>query len=268
MEHITKLGVFDSGLGGLTVLDEICKYNNGLSISYFGDTARVPYGSRTPETIARYAEQDVRFLLSCGVEAIVIACGTVSATCLDRLKKRYRIPIVGVIEPAAEAAAIETKTRHIGVLGTRATIHSNAYSNQIHSIDPDCRVTGIACPLFVPLIENGLTGSDPITQLTLERYLKPILDTDIDTLILGCTHYPFLKEAIAAFLPGVTLINTGTALAKALPQLFSVVSDTERTENSLSYFVSDTDSEFQSIANSRLDCIRAENVQKINIELY
>ena len=266
MEQITKLGVFDSGLGGLTVLDEICKYNKGLSISYFGDTARVPYGSRTPETIARYAEQDVRFLLSCGVEAIVIACGTVSATCLNRLRSRYRIPIVGVIEPAAEAAAMTTQTKHIGVLGTRATIHSGAYSDRIRSLSPDCRVTGIACPLFVPLIENGFTEDDPITEMTLERYLGGVRESDIDTLILGCTHYPFLKDAIQRFLPNVTLINIGSVLAKALPNLFPIRPGAE--QNAVSYFVSDTDSEFQQIANAYLDEIRAHDVHKINIELY
>ena len=266
MEPITKLGVFDSGLGGLTVLDEICKYNHGLSISYFGDTARVPYGSRTPETIARYAEQDVRFLLSCGVEAIVIACGTVSATCLNRLRNRYRIPIVGVIEPAASEAARISKTRHIGVLGTNATINSNAYTDQIRKVAPDCRITGIACPLFVPLIENGFFGEDPITKLTLERYLGRIRETDIDTLILGCTHYPFLKQAIGELLPNVHLINIGTVLAKTLPNVFPMSGSAE--ENRVSYFVSDTDVEFQKLANTYLDAIRAENVQKINIELY
>ncbi len=266
MCKITKLGVFDSGLGGLTVLNEICKYNHGLDISYFGDTARVPYGSRTPETIGRYAEQDVRFLLSRGVEAIVIACGTVSATCLDRLQSRYRIPIVGVIEPASVEAVQVTKSGHIGVLGTKATIKSNAYADRICAENPGCRVTGIACPLLVPLIENGYAPDDPLVEMALDRYLEPVRRSDIDTLILGCTHYPFLYETISQMLPNVKLINIGTVLAKRLSEHFSLAASEH--PNQVSYYVSDADAEFQAIANSYLDAIRAENVQKINIELY
>lgn len=266
MEPVKKIGVFDSGLGGLTVLNEICKYNRGLEIVYFGDTARVPYGSRTPETIARYAEQDVRFLLSKGVEAIVIACGTVSATCLPRLSRRYRIPILGVIDPAAREAARLTETGHIGVLGTNATIKSNAYADRIHEVDPSVRVTGIACPLLVPLIENGFSADDPITRMTVERYLGPVRDSDIDTLILGCTHYPFLARTIGAFLPSVRLVNIGTVLAKALPDQYAERQEAEPC--AVSYYVSDADEAFRSIANANLDAIRAENVEKINIELY
>ncbi len=266
MECITKLGVFDSGLGGLTVLNEICKYNTGLDITYFGDTARVPYGSRTTETITRYAEQDVRFLLSCGVEAIVIACGTVSATCLHQLRKRYRIPIIGVIEPAAKQAAGFTKTGHIGVIGTKATIKSDAYAKEIKSVRPECRITGIACPLFVPLIENGFAPDDPIVKLTVQRYLTALLETDIDTLILGCTHYPFLYDTIRETLPAIHLINIGTALAKSLPAVFPL--SESKTENKVAYYVSDPDTEFQRIANASLDTVRAEKVSKTNIEQY
>ena len=247
-------------------MNEICKYNRGLEIVYFGDMARVPYGSRTPDTIARYAEQDVRFLLSQGVQAIIIACGTVSATCLDRLQKRYRIPITGVIAPAAAAAAGLTESKHIGVLGTKATIRSNAYTNRIHLENPDCQVTGIACPLLVPLIENGFSPDDPIVQMTLERYLEPIRNSSIDTLILGCTHYPFLMKPIQRFLPGVRLINIGTVLAQSLHTEFDLSENTDPCK--VSYFVSDADAEFTAIANASLDAIVAKDVQKINIELY
>ncbi len=266
MSVISKLGVFDSGLGGLTVLNEICKYNSGLKISYFGDTARVPYGSRTPETILRYAEQDVRFLLSEGVEGIVIACGTVSSTCLGSLRERYRIPIVGVIEPAAREAARITNTGHIGVLGTKATIRSSAYSEQIHAVDSSCKVTGIACPMFVPFIENGFAPDDPIVSLTIERYLDTVRRDNIDTLILGCTHYPFLAGAISRYLPQVRLVNIGTVLAEHLKEYFDL-SDTEG-ENSVDYYVSDRDEEFQSIANSYLDSICARDVKKVDIGLF
>lgn len=266
MNTIKKIGVFDSGLGGLTVLNEICKYNTGLEITYFGDTARVPYGSRTPETIARYAEQDVRFLLSKGVEAIVIACGTVSATCLGILKTRYRIPIVGVIEEACREAVLVTETKKIAVIGTKATIKSKAYADLIHNVDPDVEVIGIACPLLVPLIENGFSPDDPIVVQTLERYLMQIKETDIDTLILGCTHYPYLQNTIAKMLPGIKLINIGTVLAKSLNGLFNL--SNAGLINSVEYYVSDEDTEFQRIANSYLDAIQAQNVKKINIEIY
>ena len=266
MSVISKLGVFDSGLGGLTVLNEICKYNEGLRISYFGDTARVPYGSRTPETILRYAEQDVRFLLSKGVEGIVIACGTVSSTCLGQLRERYRIPIIGVIEPASKEAASVTKTGHIGVLGTKATVRSDAYTKQILSVNPDCKVTGIACPMFVPFIENGFAPDDPLVKMTIERYLEPVRKENIDTLILGCTHYPFLADAIGKYLPKVRLINIGTVLAKHLPEYFQLCST--GNENTVDYYVSDRDEEFQSIANSYLDAICANDVRKVDIGLY
>ena len=266
MNLISKIGVFDSGLGGLTVLNEICKHNTGLEIIYFGDTARVPYGSRTPETIARYAEQDVRFLLSKGVEAIVIACGTVSATCLGILNTRYKIPIVGVIEAASSEAVKVTKTKHVAVIGTKATIKSNAYSELIHSADPNVKVTGIACPLLVPLIENGFTPNDPIVRMTLERYLDSIQKTDIDTLVLGCTHYPYLQNVIQDMLPSMKLINIGTALATNLRNKFNLKNG--QSGNNVQYYVSDEDTEFQKIANSYLDSIQANNVQKINIELF
>ena len=214
-----KLGIFDSGLGGLTVLNELCKYNPGLDIVYFGDTARVPYGSRSPETILRYAVQDVEFLLRQGTQAILVACGTVSATALPALREKFSVPIFGVIETACRHAAAVTQTGHIAVLGTQATIASGTYGRSLRAYNPALRVTGVACPLFVPLIENGFDAADPITRLTCERYLAPLRGTDIDTLILGCTHYPFLQKTIAETLPGVRLIHTGTALALALPEL-------------------------------------------------
>lgn len=262
----TKLGVFDSGLGGLTVLNEILKHNNGLAVTYFGDTARVPYGSRTPETIARYAEQDVRFLLSKGVEAIVIACGTVSAIGLSRLTKAFSVPIIGVIEAACDAACQATKTGHIAVLGTKATIGSHAYSARIHTLAPACRVDGYACPLLVPLIENGFSAQDPITMLTLERYLASIRETDVDTVILGCTHYPFLSSAIQSILPNVTAINIGAALANALPYRLQLSASDLPSE--VAYYVSDPDTGFCQIANGFLDAVHADHIDTVNIEQF
>ena len=171
-----------------------------------------------------------------------------------------------MIEPAAKAAAQLSETGHIGVLGTNATIRSGAYARAIRAENDAIRVSGYACPLFVPLIENGFDAFDPITRLTIERYLAPIRKTDIDTLILGCTHYPFLTEAIAAFLPDVRLLNIGTVLAKSLPSAIAL--SEAQTPSRVTYFVSDPDTSFQSIANARLDAIRADNVQTVGIESF
>ena len=266
METLKRLGVFDSGLGGLTVLNEICKYNSGLDVVYFGDTARVPYGSRTVETINRYAEQDVRFLLSEGVEAILIACGTVSTNCLPTLQKTFSLPIVGVIDAGCEAALAATKTNRIGVIGTRATVNSRAYERRIRELRPEVRTWGVECPLFVPLIENGFAPDDPITVMTVERYLSAFRDTGVDTIIMGCTHYPFLTETLERFMPEVTFINVGKALSRRLTASFRMPE--EKTPNRVSYFVSDEDTGFLEIARRYLDAVRADNVQKVNIEQF
>ena len=266
MASFQKIGVFDCGLGGLTVLNAICAQNRGLSIVYFGDTARVPYGSRTPETIERYAEQDVRFLLSKGVEAIIVACGTVSAIALPKLHQSFDLPIIGVIEPACAAAVSVTKTKHICVIGTQATVNSNAYSSCLNRIAPDCRVSGIACPLFVPLIENGFREDDPITQLTVERYLAQIRNTDIDTLILGCTHYPFFTNAIRAELPGIHLIDIGVALSQAIKQMMPKSGETR--ENDIEYCFSDKETSFQRFDTNHLKSLPKGEIHVINIERF
>lgn len=266
MSEYMKIGVFDSGLGGLTVLNAICAQNEGLSIVYFGDTARVPYGSRTPETITHYAEQDVRFLLSKGVEAIVVACGTVSSIALSKLHQVFDLPIIGVIEPACEAAVSVTKSQHICVIGTHATVSSNAYSTCLSRIAPDCRVSGIECPLFVPLIENGFLEDDPITKLTVERYLAPIRETDVDTLILGCTHYPFLIDAIKEELPGIHLIDIGVALSQAIKKTLPLKH--ERTANLVEYCFSDKETSFKRFNADHLRSLPKGDIQVVNIERF
>ena len=266
MNSITKIGVFDSGLGGLTVLNEICKYNRGLELIYFGDTARVPYGSRTVEIITHYAEQDVGFLLSKGVEAIVIACGTVSTNSLPALQKSFSLPITGIINASAEAALLSSQNKRIGVIGTRATINSGAYEKRIKELCPEARVTSLECPLFVPLIENGFAPDDPITVMTAQRYLSGFKGTDVDTIIMGCTHYPFLYSTLKGILPEVNFINAGKALA------FSLQKDLKLTENKepcrVSYYVSDADTGFLAIARKYLDAVKAETVTKIDIEQF
>ena len=266
MSTLKRLGVFDSGLGGLTVLNEICKHNTGLDVVYFGDTARVPYGSRTVETITRYAEQDVRFLLSQGVEAILIACGTVSTNCLPALKKNFSLPIVGVIDAGCQAALQATQSKRIGVIGTRATVNSRAYERRIQELCPEAKTWGVECPLFVPLIENGVTPDDPITEMTVERYLSAFKNTGVDTIIMGCTHYPFLTETLKRHLPEVSFINVGKALSYRLRKDFELPQD--GAPNRVSYFVSDEDTGFLDIARRYLDAVTAQNVRKVNIDTF
>ena len=266
MSTFSRIGVFDSGLGGLTVLNAICAANKGLSIVYFGDTARVPYGSRTPETILHYAEQDVRFLLSKGVEAIVVACGTVSAIALSDLRKEFPIPILGVIEPACDAAAKVTKSNHICVIGTPATVHSHAYSDYITSKYPHLTVSGIGCPLFVPLIENGFREDDPITKMTVERYLSPIRNTNIDTLIVGCTHYPVLFNVIQETLPDVHLIDIGISLSEVVGKTLSLPENI--SDNFVEYCFSDRETGFKRFDTEHLKNLPNGPIKAINIENY
>ena len=245
---------------------EICKYNTGLDVVYFGDTARVPYGSRTVETITRYAEQDVRFLLSQGVEAILIACGTVSTNCLPALTKSFSLPIVGVIDAGCQAALRSSRTKRIGVIGTRATINSRAYEHRIRELCPDAQTWGVECPLFVPLIENGFAPDDPITELTVDRYLSQFKGAGVDTIIMGCTHYPFLAKTLQNHMPDVSFINVGKALSYGLKEQFDL--PRTQTPNRVSYFVSDEDTGFLDIARRYLDAVQADNVQKVNIDQF
>lgn len=268
MKPVTKIGVFDSGLGGLTVLNEICRYTRGLELIYFGDTARVPYGSRPAETITRYACQDVRFLLSQGVEAVVIACGTVSANCMDTLRETFDLPILGVIEPSVEAALEQSKNKRIGVLGTKATVDSRAYEKCIRRNCPEAVVFSKACPLFVPLVENGFAAEDPITVMTVERYLSAFKDSGVDTVIMGCTHYPFLAETLRRQMPGVAFIHSGVALSQGLQRELKLHSGERKEENRVRYCFSDEDTGFLDIAKEHLDCLRIQKPQLIRIDNY
>ena len=183
------IGIFDSGMGGLTAVKEIFALMPDAGLIFFGDTGRVPYGTRSRETIINYALQDARFLASKNVDAILVACGTVSSTAMPRLKETLDIPILGVVEATSEAAVRATKNGKIGIIGTPATINSGSYANYIAQIDPNVETFCTACPLFVPLVEEGFSSADcEITRLTVEHYLAPLREKGIDTLILGCTH--------------------------------------------------------------------------------
>ncbi len=189
------IGVFDSGIGGLTVVRELIRQLPNESIIYFGDTARVPYGPKGPETVLRYSREITSFLKGQGVKAIVIACNTATAHALSALRAENDLPIVGVIEPGARAAAKTTRTGKVGVIGTQGTINSKAYERAIEAVAPDSVITALPCPLFVPLAEEGWLDT-PATSLIAEEYLAPMAQKHVDTLVLGCTHYPLLKKVI------------------------------------------------------------------------
>jgi glutamate racemase len=195
MSSDAPVGVFDSGMGGLTVVREIITQLPNESVIYFGDTARVPYGPKSPDTVLRYSREITTYLRGEGVKALVIACNTATAHALPALRREFDLPIVGVIEPGARAAASATKTRRVGVIGTAGTIRSHAYEKEIRKLMPDAQVTAQACALFVPLVEEGWVDTEP-TRAIARNYLAPLVTAEIDTLVLGCTHYPLMKTVI------------------------------------------------------------------------
>jgi glutamate racemase len=208
------IGVFDSGIGGLTVVRELKRLLPDESLVFFGDTARVPYGPKSAGTVTRFARQDATFLARKGVKAIVVACNTVSSVALATLQAEFPVPVIGVVEPGARAAVAASARGRIGVIGTRATVASGAYSRAILARRPDAVVTQVACPLFVPLVEEGWSDSDVAEQVA-RAYLAPLRDAAVDTLVLGCTHYPLLKRAIGRVMGSdVTLVDTAEETAR------------------------------------------------------
>lgn len=269
------IGVFDSGLGGLSAVREIRTLLPNEDLIYFGDTGRVPYGTRSRDTIRRYAAQDIRFLLShADCKAVVVACGTVSANALDTLRENNAIPIIGVIDPAVEAAVRATRNGRIGVIATPSTIASGAYESALHAKNPALNVTSQACALFVPLVENGFVDADdPIPYLTAERYLAPIRESGADTLILGCTHYPLLRAVISRVLPDVTLIDTGLEAARSLSALLSyrALETPSKAPGTSRFYVSDEPQNFAFAASRFLGLSPDEGlptVEKVNIESF
>lgn len=260
------IGIFDSGLGGLTALKELHSLTPGEPLIYFGDTGRVPYGTRSAATIVKYARQDAAFLLSQGVDAILVACGTASTTALEELTEALPVPVIGVVEPAAEAAVKATRNGKIAVIGTPATIRTGAFEAAIAKQMPDASVISRPCPLFVPLVESGFTAPDcEITRLTCEHYLAPIRESGADTLILGCTHYPLLAPIISSVLPDVTLISSGAEAAKAMVALRGPITQGHAP---VRYYVSDDPTLFTATAGTFLGCDISGEVEKIDIERY
>ena len=213
------IGVFDSGIGGLTVVRALRELLPNENIFYLGDTARVPYGGKSAATVERYSLEIVAMLLQEDCKMIVVACNTSSALALPGLEEHSSVPVMGVIRPGAQAAVAATRNGHIGIIGTRATIRSGAYERAIQALDPNLRVLARPCPLFVPLIEEGWLES-AITDQVVRQYLEPLVEEGIDTLVLGCTHYPLLREAIGRFLgDAVTLVDSARNCAHAVQQL-------------------------------------------------
>lgn len=268
------IGVFDSGVGGLTVVREIMRQIPNEKIVYFGDTARVPYGSKSKDTITRFSRQIVRFLQTQEVKAIVVACNTASAYALDELEKEVDIPIIGVVKPGAKVAAETTKNGKIGVIATEGTISSGIYSSYIKEIKKDAKVIGKACPLFVPLVEEGL-WEDPVTDEIARRYLTEFSqqDKDIDTLILGCTHYPLIRSTLGRIAgDNVTLVNPAYETARELKELLiekDLLNDKELGlgDNRYQFFVSDKADKFQNFANSIIK-YGILSAKVVNIEEY
>jgi len=265
------IGVFDSGLGGLTAVRELSRILPAEDIVYFGDTGRVPYGSRSREIIIKYARQDVAFLRSFNLKAIVIACGTVSTTALEVLEAENAIPILGVVAPAAKAAAEATRSGRIGLIGTQASIRTGAYERAIAALRPGAQVAALPCPLFVPLVENGrFRPGDRVAELVAAEYLAPIKAAGVDTLVLGCTHYPLLTDIIQSYMgPEVVLINTGAACADQVgAELAARDALTDRTRGERRYYVSDSAEDFTRLASVFLGEDVGGHVEQIDITRY
>lgn len=267
MKH-RPIGVFDSGLGGLTVTKAIQKEMPGEKLVYFGDTARIPYGTKSPETIVRYARQIIRFFRKeKKVKCVVVACNTSSAWALETVRGEFPIPILGVIEPGAYAAVSATRNGRIGVIGTEGTIASGAYVRAIHKIFPKAKVYSKACPLFVPLVEEGkLTG--PVTEAVAREYLKPLLKAKVDTLVLGCTHYPLLKKTLAKVAgKNVRIVDSAEETARSLHHNLETHGVPMNGQGGCHYYVSDLSRKFKERAQRFLGR-HISKVDKIFIEKY
>lgn len=260
------IGVFDSGCGGLTTVRRMHEIMPQENIIFFGDTGRVPYGTRSAETIIRYTRQDVAFLRSFDIKAIVAACNTVSAVALETVAAETDIPMTGAVWPACRKALATSKSGRIGVIGTPTTVRSGVYERFLRRADPALRVFTQACPLFVPLVENGrVQRGDIVIETVAAEYLSGLKARGVDTLILGCTHYPLLREVIAAYMgPGVQLIDSGAEAAEQVRQMLTPAEGPGKTQ----YFVSDDPESFRSLAELFLNGEIADEVGQIEIAKY
>lgn len=236
------IGMFDSGVGGLTVMQKMVETLPYERIVYFGDTARVPYGGKSQETVLRYSIENIQFLLQHKIKLLVVACNTVTALALPKLREMFNIPIIGVIEPGAEKAASVTRNQRIAVLGTKATILSQAYQKELQRLLPNASIFSLACPLFVALVEENFL-EHPASQLIVKEYLHPLKDKHIDTLLLGCTHYPLLKHLIAREVgEQVTIVDSASTCAEKVSRILQeqdLSTDINNQRPLHQYFVSD-----------------------------
>lgn len=261
------IGVFDSGLGGLTAVKEIMSVLPNEDIIYFGDTGRVPYGSRSKDTIIKYTKQDINFLKSFDIKIILAACGTASSVALPNIREG-NIKVIGVVEPAAKAAVKATKNKKIAVLGTKGTIKSGAYEKLVKNLLPEAEITSVACPLFVPLVENGYTDMEA-TYLVAKDYLDQVIKSGADTVILGCTHYPMLEKVIQKVLGvSVALINVGKAAADYLKDLLESTDELSGEKlPSYEFYASDCDSGFDELAgmflNRDISDLKSVDIDKV-----
>lgn len=260
------VGVFDSGIGGLTVIREIFRLLPDEPVVFFGDTARLPYGPKSPETVIRFSRQNARFLMSKDARCVVVACNTASAVALPALRAECPVPVIGVIEPGARAAARVTRSGVVGVVGTRGTVASGAYERALHALNPDLEVVSAACPLLVPLAEEGWTDH-PVTVRIIEEYLAPLLRRSIDTLILGCTHYPVLKRAMQRVAgDAVAIVDAARETALLLKEELPSAGEA-RPKAVHRFFVSDVPHRFREEAELFLGGPIGE-VERIDLELW
>ncbi len=261
------IGVFDSGLGGLSVINELNLVLPQENIIYFGDTGRVPYGTRSAETIVKYAKEDEKLLLSHDVKLIIAACGTVSSVAADTAKD-LPVPFIEVVSPASKAAVKATKNGKIGVLGTSATVNSGSYKKKMLEINPMVEVTQVACPLFVQLVEAGwISRNDEVTVATAKRYLQPLIEAEVDTVILGCTHFPAIKNIIADIMgENVVLVNSGAEAAKAAAE-YLTANNALGEGGRRRYFVSDRPESFQDTASILLGSAITE-VETVDLDSF
>jgi glutamate racemase len=260
------IGVFDSGIGGLTVLKEIIRELPNESTIYLGDTARVPYGIRSPETVIRYSFENTRFLFSKDIKLLVVACNTASSISLDAIKNSISIPVIGVIEPGAKAAVRATRNKKVGIIGTEATIKSSSYTKAIKVIDRSVEIFGLACPLFVPLVEEGWTEGG-VAFLIAKEYLEGLKGKGIDTLVLGCTHYPLMKKVIAEVMgEDIRLIDSAVETSYEIKRILEVINlNREQKKIPLrEFYVTDSPERFIEVGERFLGQ-EIEHIEKIEV---
>ncbi len=254
------IGLFDSGVGGLTLLKEVVRLLPQEELLYVGDTARVPYGTKSPETVRRYAVESASFLVRQGVKMLVVACNTASAVAIDELASQFKIPVIGVIEPGSRRAAALTINRKVGVIGTEGTVKSGAYARAIKRENPAIEVVSTACPLFVPLAEEGWADHQ-IAYIAAGEYLAPLIDAGIDTLVLGCTHYPLLKKTLHAVLgEKIQLVDSAEEAAKVVVETLLCVGANRSGKGSVHFFVTDVPDRFKRVGSAFL----GQNLQSVS----